>query len=215
MKKYAHLTIGVLALQGAVEEHLQQIESLGATAVPIKKTAQLAELDGLVLPGGESTAIGKLMRNADFIPAIQHFARQNKAIFGTCAGMILLAKHIEGDEPSHLDLMDIRVQRNAFGRQVDSFQVDLPIAGLSDPFPAIFIRAPYITQINTDRVEPQETFLRSPFSSHTYADKIESLATFNGNVVLAKQGKLLACSFHPELTQDNRVMQMFLEIAAS
>ncbi|OOF78451.1 glutamine amidotransferase subunit PdxT [Rodentibacter caecimuris] len=191
MKDYSAYKVGVLALQGAVSEHLAQIQSLGATAVTIKTVAQLDELDALVLPGGESTSIGKLMRTYGFIEAIQAFAKQNKPIFGTCAGMILLAKTLEGGEQAHLQLMDIAVQRNAFGRQVDSFQTDLAVKGLAKPFPAVFIRAPYISQI---------------------LDKsaVEILAEFDGNVVLAKQGNLLACAFHPELTSDNQVMSLFL-----
>ncbi|MGX2974331.1 pyridoxal 5'-phosphate synthase glutaminase subunit PdxT [Ursidibacter arcticus] len=195
MQNYRHLTIGVLALQGAVSEHCQQIEQLGATAKIVKNPSDLTALDGLVLPGGESTAIGKLMRTVGLLEAIQQFAQQGKGLFGTCAGMILLAKQIEGGEPAHLGVMDICVQRNAFGRQIDSFQTDLAIKGLEKPFPAVFIRAPYISTIENSRVEV--------------------LAEFDGNVVLAKQGKVLVCSFHPELTNDARIMQYFLEIIAS
>ena len=190
MCDFQHLTIGVLALQGAVTEHIQQVEQLGAKAIAVKTVSQLSALDGLILPGGESTAIGKLMRQYGFIEAIQHFAQQGKGIFGTCAGMILLAKALENDPTVHLGLMDIRVQRNAFGRQVDSFQTDLEVKGLTDTFPAVFIRAPYIRGLDES--------------------KVEILAQFNGNVVLAKQDNLLACSFHPELTADNRIMQLFL-----
>ncbi|QLB12107.1 pyridoxal phosphate synthase yaaE subunit [Bisgaardia hudsonensis] len=192
MKDYSHLHIGVLALQGAVSEHLQQIEQLGAKASAVKKIAELTNLDGLVLPGGESTAIGKLMHQYGFIEAIKDFASQGKGLFGTCAGMILLAKSLENDPRVHLGLMDITVQRNAFGRQVDSFQTTLEVEGLAEPYPAVFIRAPYIRNIDTA--------------------KVTSLASFNGNIVLAKQEKLLACSFHPELTGDNRIMKLFLEM---
>lgn len=190
MCDFQHLTIGVLALQGAVTEHIQQVEQLGAKAIAVKTVSQLSALDGLILPGGESTAIGKLMRQYGFIEAIQHFAQQGKGIFGTCAGMILLAKALENDPTVHLGLMDIRVQRNAFGRQVDSFQTDLEVKGLTDTFPAVFIRAPYIQGFDQS--------------------KVEILAQFNDNAVLAKQDNLLACSFHPELTADNRIMQLFL-----
>lgn len=191
MKSYADYTIGVLALQGAVSEHLSQLANLGVTALAIKKVEQLSAIDALILPGGESTSIGKLMQQTDFIPAIQSFAAAGKPLFGTCAGMILLAKQIQGETP-HLGLMDISVVRNAFGRQVDSFQTSLPIKTLTDPFPAIFIRAPYI--------------------SHLLADNIEVLAEIDGNIVLARQGKLLACSFHPELSGDNRIIQLFLDM---
>ncbi|MDG6882462.1 Glutamine amidotransferase subunit pdxT [Phocoenobacter uteri] len=191
MNDYSHLKIGVLALQGAVSEHLAQIEKLGATAVAVKKVDQLEQLDAIILPGGESTAIGKLMREYGFIKALQNFAK-NRPLFGTCAGMILLAKHIVGGESSHLNLMDITVQRNAFGRQIASFQTDLTIKGLKGTVPAVFIRAPYIAEINSDQVEV--------------------LAQIDDHVVLAKQGNLLACSFHPELTNDTQVLELFLKM---
>lgn len=192
MTDFSNIRVGALALQGAVSEHLTQIEALGATAVAVKHITQLAGLDALVLPGGESTAIGRLMREYGFIEAIREFSAQNKPIFGTCAGMILLAKQIIGGEPSHLDLMDIAVQRNAFGRQIDSFQADLTVKGLEAPFPAVFIRAPYIAQL--------------------LSSDIEVLAEIEGNVVLAKQNNLFACSFHPELTPDTRIMRLFMQM---
>ena len=186
--------IGVLALQGAVNEHIVQLQRLGVSAIAIKQPAELENLDGLVLPGGESTVIGKLMRDYGFIKAIRKFVKQGKAVFATCAGMILLAKEIVGGEKPYLSLLDISVRRNAFGRQVDSFQMDLDIKGLSSPFPAIFIRAPYV-----------ETLL-SP--------EVEVLAEIGKRPVLVKQGNLLACSFHPELSADERVMQLFLQLVA-
>lgn len=187
------LTIGVLALQGAVSEHLAQLAKLKVRGVAVKHVEQLAELDGIILPGGESTAIGKLMRQYGFIEALQQFA-QNKAIFGTCAGMILLAKKIVGGESPHLALMDISVQRNAFGRQVASFETDLAVQDIDKSVPAVFIRAPYIVET---------------------AKEVSVLASFEGHPVLAQQGKLLACSFHPELTNDLSVMQYFLRLCAS
>lgn len=192
MKDYSQFTVGVLALQGAVSEHIAQLHQLGAKTKIVKIPEDLNGLDALVLPGGESTAMAKLMERLQFIDAIRHFAEQKKPIFGTCAGMILLAKDIEGGEPAHLQLMDIKVQRNAFGRQVDSFQTDLDIQSLASPFPSVFIRAPYIVGFDEQKVTP--------------------LATFNSNLVLAKQEHFLACAFHPELTADNRVMQLFLEM---
>ncbi|MEH8028768.1 pyridoxal 5'-phosphate synthase glutaminase subunit PdxT [Gallibacterium anatis] len=186
--------IGVLALQGAVSEHIAQLQKLGVDAIAIKQPAELDGLDGLVLPGGESTVIGKLMRDYGFIKEIRKFVKQGKAVFATCAGMILLAKEIVGGEKPYLSLLDISVYRNAFGRQVDSFQMDLDIKGLSSPFPAIFIRAPYV-----------ETLL-SP--------QVEILAEIDKRPVLVKQGNLLACSFHPELSTDERVMQLFLQLVA-
>ncbi|OOF38005.1 glutamine amidotransferase subunit PdxT [Rodentibacter rarus] len=190
MKSYANLTVGVLALQGAVSEHCQQIEQLGAKSVMVKNPEDLTLCDGLVLPGGESTAMGKLMRKNGLFEVIKTFHAQGKGIFGTCAGMILLAKQLKDDPTVHLGLMDIEVQRNAFGRQIDSFQTDLMISGFSAPFPAVFIRAPYIVNFN--------------------GEKVESLAEFDGNTVLARQDNLLACAFHPELTANTAIMELFL-----
>lgn len=190
MKDYTHLTVGVLALQGAVSEHCQQIRRLGANAIMVKNPADLTACDGLILPGGESTAIGKLMRQNGLFEAIRAFAKAGKGLFGTCAGMILLAKKLVDDPTVHLDLMDIQVQRNAFGRQIDSFQTDLTVKGIEKTVPAVFIRAPYIVNIDPE--------------------KVESLAAFNGYTVLAKQDNLLACSFHPELTNDLEILKLFL-----
>ncbi|MFC0323815.1 pyridoxal 5'-phosphate synthase glutaminase subunit PdxT [Gallibacterium melopsittaci] len=194
MQHYTGYKVGVLALQGAVSEHIEQLQSLGVEAIVVKKVADLAMLDGLILPGGESTTIGKLMYEYGFIEAIKQFAKQGKAIFATCAGMILLAKEIVGEENIYLSLMDIAVQRNAFGRQVDSFQSDINVQGLQGTFPAIFIRAPYVHSI--------------------LSKKVAVLAEVDNHPVLVKQEKLLACSFHPELSQDNRIMQLFLAMVA-
>lgn len=188
---YSSLNVGVLALQGAVAEHLKQIESLGATGVAIKHVEELNNIDALIIPGGESTAIGRLMRLYGFIDGIQAFAKSGKPIFGTCAGMIVLAKNIVGGEASHLNLIDVTVQRNAFGRQIDSFQADLEIKGLDEVYPAIFIRAPFIDSIDSE--------------------KVEVLSEINGHAVLAKQNNIMICSFHPELSNDNRITALFLE----
>ena len=183
-------TIGVLDLQGATAEHKKQLESLGVQAVFIKKPEQLKEIDGLIIPGGESTAIGKLMKRYGFIEPIQEFASLEKPIFGTCAGMVLAAKDI-GEEESHLNLMDISVQRNGFGRQVDSFEVELPVEGIEKPIPAVFIRAPYVEKVG---------------------DGVEVLATVDGKIVAAKQNNLLVSSFHPELTTDTHFLQLFIDL---
>lgn len=183
-------TIGVLDLQGATAEHKKQLESLGVDAVYIKKPEQLKEIDGLVIPGGESTAIGKLMKRYGFIEPIQEFASQGNPIFGTCAGLVLVAKDI-GEEESHLNLMDISVQRNGFGRQVDSFEVELPVAGIEQPVPAVFIRAPYVESVGAG---------------------VEVLATVDDKIVAAKQNHLLVSSFHPELTDDTRFLQLFIDM---
>ncbi|MDE8035026.1 pyridoxal 5'-phosphate synthase glutaminase subunit PdxT [Actinobacillus equuli subsp. equuli] len=187
MKDYTKCTVGVLALQGAVSEHIAQIETLGAKAIMVKTLAELQQVDALVLPGGESTAIGRLLHSSGLFQALQSF---DKPILGTCAGLILLANKLEGDEQPHLAKMDIQVQRNAFGRQVDSFQAELMIKGFTEPFPAVFIRAPYISAAGYE---------------------VEVLAEWQGNVVFAKQGNLLACAFHPELTSDNRIMALLLQ----
>lgn len=185
-------TIGVLALQGAVREHLRAVESSGVTAVEVKRVEQLDEIDGLILPGGESTAMRRLMDRNDFIPAIQAFGEQKKPIFGTCAGLILLAKAINGDEnAAHLKLMDINVARNAFGRQVDSFETELDIKGMAEDVNAVFIRAPYILDVGRD---------------------VEVLCEYDGKIVVAQQDHYLCASFHPELTDDNRVADYFVQM---
>src|SRR5699024_631887 len=185
-------TIGVLALQGAVREHLRAVESSGVTAVEVKRVEQLDENDGLILPGGESTAMRRLMDRNDFIPAIQAFGEQKKPIFGTCAGLILLAKAINGDEnAAHLKLMDINVARNAFGRQVDSFETELDIKGMAEDVNAVFIRAPYILDVGRD---------------------VEVLCEYDGKIVVAQQDHYLCASFHPELTDDNRVADYFVQM---
>lgn len=185
------MNIGVLALQGAVSEHIRGVESCGADAIAVKRTEQLEEIDGLIIPGGESTTIGKLMREYGFIEAIQQFASAGKPIFGTCAGLIVLAKHIEGQDSVHLGLMDITVNRNAFGRQRESFETDLQVVGIDQPVRAVFIRAPLITGTGAE---------------------VETIATFNNQIVAARQGHLLTTSFHPELTDDYRMHRYFLDM---
>lgn len=183
--------IGVLALQGAVSEHIRSLEQAGAEAVAVKKTQQLSELDGLVIPGGESTTIGKLMQKYGFIEQIREFSEAGKPIFGTCAGLIVLAKEIEGQEQPHLGLMDITVTRNAFGRQKESFEIDLPVVGIEQPIRAVFIRAPLIREIGAD---------------------VEVLSVYNGEMVTAREGHLLVSSFHPELTDDYRLHEYFTQM---
>lgn len=185
------LKVGILALQGAVAEHKRSIEQAGATAVLIKRVEQLNECDGLILPGGESTTMGRLMRQYGFIEAIPAFYAAGKAIFGTCAGLILLADEIEGGEAAHLRLMNITVMRNAFGRQRESFETDLAVTGVADDVRAVFIRAPLITKVG---------------------EGVEVLATYQDEIVVARQERLLAASFHPELTNDDRLHRYFLDI---
>lgn len=186
------MNIGVLALQGAVKEHVIAIEACGATAVIVKKAEQLSSIDGLLLPGGESTAMRKLIDYEGMLPALQQFAGK-KPVFGTCAGLILLADTIIGEE-NHIGGMNIVAERNAFGRQVDSFEETLFIEGIADKFPAIFIRAPKIKEVG---------------------EGVEVLATYNNEIVCARDRHLLACAFHPELTADTRLLQYFIEMIST
>ncbi|WP_127596245.1 pyridoxal 5'-phosphate synthase glutaminase subunit PdxT [Paenibacillus lautus] len=188
------MKVGVLALQGAVAEHIRSITLAGAEGVPIKKVEQLDSIDGLIIPGGESTTIGKLMRKYDFMDAIRQFSAQGKPIFGTCAGLIVLAERIQGDEEAHLKLMDITVARNAFGRQRESFETDLHVKGIEETVRAVFIRAPLILEVGAG---------------------VEVLSTYKDEIVTARQGHLLAASYHPELTDDYRLHQYFVEMVRS
>ncbi|MBC2345016.1 pyridoxal 5'-phosphate synthase glutaminase subunit PdxT [Listeria welshimeri] len=182
--------IGVLALQGAVDEHIQMIKSAGALPSKVKHPSDLNGLDGLVLPGGESTTMRKIMKRYDLIEPVRAFAKEGKAIFGTCAGLVLLSKEIEGGEES-LRLIDTTAVRNGFGRQKESFEAELKVEIFSDaPFEAVFIRAPYL-------IEP------SP--------EVSVLATFEDKIVAAKEANILVTAFHPELTNDNRFMRFFIE----
>ena len=175
------LRIGVLALQGAFREHEQVLRGLGADVVEVRLPEQLADLDGLVIPGGESTTMTRLARRYGLDEAIRHFGG---AIFGTCAGMILLDR-------DRLGLVDVAVKRNAFGRQVASFETDLAIAGEDKPFRAVFIRAPWVEDAGPD---------------------VEILAEVDGHPVLAREGRVLVASFHPELTDDTRIHSRFLKL---
>ena len=191
------MKIGVLALQGAFAEHQTVLESLGVEVVQVRLPQHLAGLDGLIIPGGESTTIGKLAEDFDLIKPLRLFGREH-AIWGTCAGAIFLSKDIGRKQPL-LELMDITVARNAFGRQVDSFEVDLSVPCLLEvdpvdrPFHTVFIRAPIIASVG---------------------DGVEILSQLaDGRIVAARQGQLLATSFHPELTGDDRFHRYFMELA--
>lgn len=186
------MNIGVLALQGAVAEHIRSVEQAGGKGIPVKRTEQLAELDGIIIPGGESTTIGKLMRKYDFVDALRDFSAQGKPIFGTCAGLIVLAERLDGAEEPHLGLMNMTVARNAFGRQRESFETDLDVKGIESPLRAVFIRAPLIKEVGSD---------------------VEVLSTYKDEIVAARQGHLLASSFHPELTDDYRLHAYFVDMA--
>lgn len=183
--------VGVLGLQGAVREHVKSIEASGAEAIVIKKVEQLAEIDGLIIPGGESTTMRRLIDKYSFMEPLRGFGASGKPVFGTCAGLILIAKHIVGYEEPHLGLMDATVERNSFGRQVDSFEAELTIAGIANDFVGVFIRAPHIVEVGED---------------------VEVLCKHNGRIVAARQGQFLGCSFHPELTEDHRITQYFVNM---
>jgi len=184
--------IGVLDLQGAVIEHVKTLEACGCQVERIKTVKQLKNIDGLVLPGGESTTIGKLITRYGFQEAIAKKAQEGMPIYATCAGMILLAKEALNSEQPLLALMDIVVQRNGFGRQVDSFETDLELACIEgQPFKAVFIRAPYI---------------------ESAGEGVEVLARYQDKIVMARQGNCLVTAFHPELTDDKRVHQYFLKM---
>lgn len=190
-------TIGVLALQGDFAEHIVMLQRIGAGAVEVRLPRHLESLDGLIIPGGESTTIGKLAVAYDLMEPLRHFGRE-KAIWGTCAGAIFLSKDAFRQQPL-LSLMDITVERNAFGRQVDSFEADLGVPALRQvdpdarPYHAVFIRAPLISSV---------------------AGAAQALAQLpDGRIVAAQQGSLLATSFHPELTLDDRFHRYFLAMA--
>lgn len=184
--------IGILALQGAFAEHAAALERLGVEAVEVRLPSDLTGLDGLIIPGGESTTIGKLMVHYGLLEPVRERAASGFPVWGTCAGMIMLARELDGQEQPLIGTMDIVVKRNAFGRQVESFEIDLPIKGLEQPFRAVFIRAPVIQTIGPD-VKP-----------------IACLA--DGTIVAAAQGKMLVTAFHPELTTDTRLHEWFVHL---
>lgn len=188
--------VGVLALQGAFREHIKTLDALGAPTREIRKLEELADIDALVIPGGESTTIGKLLTEFDMLPAVKEKISNGMPVFGTCAGMILLCDQIQDSNQPRIGLLHANVRRNAFGRQVDSFEADLPIPELGEqPFPAVFIRAPLILSTGDD---------------------VQTMATVEqGGQILpiaVRQGNILACSFHPELTPDTRFHNYFLEM---
>ena len=187
------MKIGVLASQGAFAEHIAILKSLGVDAVPVRLPAELKDVDGLIIPGGESTTISKLVLAYKLSDEIRALAKKGVPIWGTCAGMIMLADKLPGSAVEPLGLMKISVNRNAFGRQRDSFETEISIPALGKkPFPAVFIRAPAISECGKD---------------------VEPLARLSdGTVVAARQGNLLASAFHPELTDDTRFHQYFLDM---
>jgi 5'-phosphate synthase pdxT subunit len=202
-------TIGVLALQGDVREHLTALESVGAHAVSVRRPAELAAVDGLVLPGGESTTIDKLLRIFELRDLLQARIKEGLPVYGSCAGMILLADRILDGTTDQQTVggMDVVVRRNAFGRQVDSFETDLDLVGISDggPVRTAFIRAPWIEEAGRD----VEVLARIP-AVDTQGRPVAAA----GRIVAARQGPLLATAFHPEITGDTRVHGLFVGMVA-
>jgi len=189
------MKIGVLASQGAFAEHIAALRQLGAEAVPVRVPRELEGLDGLIIPGGESTSISKLMLSDDLADKIKNQVYNGMPVFGTCAGMILLANDVADSGVPSLELLNVKVKRNAFGRQKDSFEttLDIPVLGYK-PFPAVFIRAPLIEQVNNG---------------------VKVLARLaDSTIVAVRQGNILASAFHPELTDDHRFHRYFLDIVA-
>ncbi|MBB5337272.1 pyridoxal 5'-phosphate synthase glutaminase subunit PdxT [Pectinatus brassicae] len=182
-------TIGVLSMQGAVSEHLQKLQQVGVNAKRVRTQDDFSQIDGLIIPGGESTAIGKLLDDFNMTDFIREQIKNGLPVWGTCAGMILLAKNISNQEKTYLATMDITVQRNAYGSQLNSFVTEEKITQISpNKLPLIFIRAPYIESADTD---------------------VNILAVVDNNIVAAQQNNMLVTSFHPELTDNNDVHLYF------
>ena len=180
--------VGVLALQGDFREHVRVLEAAGATPIEVRTPAELADVAALVIPGGESTTIGKLARAYDLVGPIRERAADGMPVFGTCAGMIVLAERVIDGEPL-LSLMDVTVRRNAYGRQVDSFEADVDVEGIEHPVRGVFIRAPWIEGIGPE---------------------VKVLSEHEGRPVVLEQGSLLAASFHPELIGETGLHEYFL-----
>ena len=187
------LTVGVLALQGDFREHREKLETMGHAVAEVRKPGQLGRIDALIIPGGESTTIARLILSNGFQQPLRDFCASGKPVWGTCAGAILLAKYVDDLDRPGIETMNIRVRRNAFGRQVDSFEADIHVKGIDGPpFRTVFIRAPLIEEV----LPPAGVLARLD----------------DGTIVAARQGNLLATSFHPELTSDTRLHQYFLGI---
>lgn len=186
------MNIGVLSLQGGVIEHINHLKSLGCNAVEVKNISDLENIHGIILPGGESTVIGKLLKETNLLTPLKEKILQGLPVWGTCAGMILLAKEIKNDESTYLSVMDIKVKRNAYGSQIDSFETEKVIEQVSpNPLPLIFIRAPYIYSCGND---------------------VKTICEIDGNIVAAGENNMLATSFHPELTKNLEFHKYFLSM---
>ncbi|NBH04036.1 pyridoxal 5'-phosphate synthase glutaminase subunit PdxT [Amycolatopsis sp. SID8362] len=194
--------IGVLAMQGAVREHVAMLAEAGARAVPVRRAAELSEVDGLVLPGGESTTMSRLLETFELLEPLRARIAGGMPAFGSCAGMILLARQTLDGRPDQQQLggLDVVVRRNAFGRQVDSFEADLDFAGVDEKVHAVFIRAPWVEKAG-DGVEVLATVSGVP-----------GVADETARIVAVRQGAVLATAFHPELTPDVRVHRLFVDL---
>ncbi len=187
------IKVGVLAVQGAVKEHLELLNQMsGVCAKEVKYIEELNEIDGLIIPGGESTAIGRLLRDFNLLQPLKEKIQQGMPVWGTCAGMILLAKSLENDPTVHLGVMDITVERNAYGRQLGSFTTEVMIEDVSsNKIPLVFIRAPYVTKAKPN---------------------VSILLEVNNHIVACQQQQILATSFHPELTKDTSFHRYFINM---
>ena len=186
------MRIGVLALQGAFIEHEQMLDRMGVESFEIRHLRDFNQpIDGLIVPGGESTTLRKLLRDTGLLSPIREAIVEGLPVFGTCAGMILLARRIEQEEGTGLATMDIEVRRNAYGRQLGSFYTEAPFTGIEQPVPMTFIRAPYIVSVG---------------------DGVDVLARVDGNIVAARQGRQLVTSFHPELNESEAIHRLFLSL---
>jgi len=185
------LKVGILALQGAVREHAASLKRCGVEAVEVKTAENFKGLDGLILPGGESTTMRRLIDTYDLMKPLKQFISLDRPVFGTCAGLILLAERIAGSDICHIGMMNITVERNSFGRQVNSFEAPLNIKDVGRGFPGVFIRAPHISEAGAG---------------------VDVLCEYEGRIVMARQNNLLGCAFHPELTGDQRVMSYFVKM---
>jgi len=188
-----HLQVGVLALQGAFESHIKTFETMGIEAIPVRSTQDLERVHKIVIPGGESTAIQMLLESSSLRQPLSERLSHGMPVFGTCAGMIVLSKVIlDGrEDQSPLNAIDIVVRRNAFGRQIDSFESEINVKGLTEPFPAVFIRAPIVEAVGDD---------------------VEVYAKVDDQIVLCGNASTLVASFHPELSSDTRIHEMFLSL---
>lgn len=185
------MKIGILALQGAFLEHKNILDYLKIDNCLVKTKEQLEDIDGIILPGGESTAMGKLLRDFNILKPLKEKIKNGLPVFGTCSGMILLAEKLSNSETVHLGVMGIEVKRNAYGRQLESFEIEEDFKGINKKVKMVFIRAPYVENIK---------------------EGVEILATVNGNITAVREKNMLAVSFHPELTNDTSVHEYFLDI---